>query len=272
VHHEKYVKTWPDPDRHRPLIVFSDYAGILLDKAKMPSDAPAAKIAGARRESAAIVLYDREREDREAIARRLIAGSGATLVPPYDDLDIIAGQGTVACEVAAALADLKVSPSQFIAPCSGGGLAAGCALVVKGLSGLQMVVAEPEGFDDTARSLATDVRVANPKASGSICDALLVRAPGNLTFPILQRAKARGLAVSEELVLAAMQAAAICLKIALEPGGAAGLAAVFSGKLGGDGAPVVVVGSGGNVDAALLQRALAAQSITEISKGNDSDA
>lgn len=238
----------------------------------MPSDAPRAKVAGASREGAEVVLYDRENEDREVIAHELTASSGATLVPPYDDPRIIAGQGTIAWEVAAELASLEVAPSHFIVPCSGGGLAAGCALVMRRTPDLRMVVVEPEGFDDTTRSLAAGSRVTNANASGSICDALLVRTPGAWTFPLLQRAGALGMAVSDSEVLAAMKLAASCLKLVLEPGGAAGLAAVLSGRLGQETAPVVVVASGGNADDALLRRALAEESGTECMEGSSTDA
>lgn len=227
----------------------------------MPRDAPRAKIAGARREGAKVMLYDRRTEDREAIARRLIAGSGATLVPPYDDPDVIAGQGTVAREVLAALVQLDDVPTHFIVPCSGGGLAAGCALAVRSKPGIAMMVAEPKGFDDAGRSLLTGEPVTNASTADSICDALLVPTPGKLTFPILQSVSAQGVAVSDSDVLAAIRAAAACLKIVLEPGGAAGLAAVLAGKLPASVSPVVVVASGGNVDPAMLAHALSGKSM-----------
>ncbi len=226
----------------------------------MPSDAPAVKIANTRALGAEIVLYDRATEDRDAIAAPIAEARGLTLIKPFDDPQVIAGQGTTGLEIAVQAAEAGVNSADVLTCCGGGGLAAGIALALEAdAPGLRVRTAEPAGFDDVARSLAAGERLGNPSASGSICDAILTPMPGALTFPVLLRLAGPGLAVTDPEALAAMRAAFEHLRIVLEPGGAVALAAALyrGGEIEGD--AVIVVASGGNVDAAVFAAALGAQ-------------
>ncbi|CAO3375455.1 threonine/serine dehydratase [Azospirillum argentinense] len=224
----------------------------------MPSDAPALKIANTRGYGAEVVLYDRWTESREAIATAIAAERGATTVPPYDDPHIMAGQGTVGLEIAAQAQAIGAVPDDVIAPCSGGGLMSGVATAVRhSFPDSRLWAAEPAGFDDVARSLAAGERVENTAGQRSICDALLTPTPGALTFPVMKTLLSGSLAVTDAEVKAAMAYAFTVLKLVVEPGGAVGLAAVLTGKLPAAGRTVVVVLSGGNVDAATFTDALA---------------
>lgn len=211
----------------------------------MPGDAPRVKVEATRAAGAEIVFYDRATESREAIAARLAAECGATLVPSFDDIDVIEGQGSVGVEIAD---ELGAQPPLIIVPCGGGGLSAGVALA---LPDSEIVVAEPEGWDDMTRSLAIGriVPVAEP-APPTRCDALQTKLVSPLTFGALRDAGARGVAVSEEEVADAMRFAFSTLRIVAEPGGAVALAALLAGGVDAPDGSVVVV-SGGNVDPAL---------------------
>ena len=223
----------------------------------MPGDAPILKIERTRAYGAEIVLYDRARESREEIAAGIAAERGATLVKPYDDPLIIAGQGTTALEAIGQAAALGVIFDALLAPASGGGLIAGCALACEGLSpGTRIYAAEPAGLDDHARSLAQGVRVANRPEARSICDALLAPMPGEITFPVNRRLLAGGLVVSDDEVRHAMVVAFEELKLVLEPSGAAAFAAALSGRIPGPNHAVCVIASGGNVDRASFAAAL----------------
>lgn len=222
----------------------------------MPSDAPAIKVANTRGFGADVVLYERHKEDREAIARGIAAKDGALIVPPYDDPFIIAGQGTIGLEICAQAAALSVTPDVVLAPCSGGGLIAGIALAVKEQHPQTAIyAAEPAGFDDLARSLAAGERLGNTPSKPSICDALMAERPGALTFPIHQRLLAGSKAVSDDQVLDAMNFALRHLKLVVEPGGAAALAAAWAMRRELAGKTVVVVCSGGNADPDMIKRA-----------------
>lgn len=226
----------------------------------MPSDAPAVKIANTRALGAEVVLYARDSEDRDTLGARLAEDRGLTLVMPFDDPEVIAGQGTSGLEIAEQAAEAGVTTADVLTCCGGGGLAAGIALALEAdAPGLRVRTIEPAGFDDMARSLAAGERVANAAASGSICDAILTPMPGALTFPVLTRLAGPGLAVTDEEALAAMRAAFEHLRIVLEPGGAVALAAALSRKESLEGDAVIVVASGGNVDAATFAAALGAQ-------------
>ena len=223
----------------------------------MPANAPAIKIGNTRNYGAEVVLYDRDREDREAIGRRIAAERGAILVPPYDDLDIIAGQGTVGLELAAQCAEAGVVPDALLVPASGGGLLAGSSTAVKAkYSAIKIYVTEPAGFDDHGRSLISGQRERNAPGRYSFCDALLSQSPGELTFAINKRTLTGGLSVTDAEVEAAIVAAFLHFKLVVEPGGAVGLAAVLAGKLDCRGKVVAVVASGGNVDPALFAEIL----------------
>ncbi len=223
----------------------------------MPADAPAIKLDNTRALGAEVVLYDRFAEDREAIARKIVAGRGATLVPAYDDPHVVAGQGTAALELVQQAEELGLVPDQVLVPTSGGGLTAGTAIAVRALAPAASVYGvEPEAFDDTRRSLAAGVLLANPPEARSICDALQSSPPGRLTFAINRELLAGVLTVSDREVEAAMARAFRDLKLVVEPGGAVALAAVLAGKLPVAGRTTAIILSGGNVDPAVFIAAL----------------
>jgi threonine dehydratase len=225
----------------------------------MPADAPRAKRDRTLALGAEIVPYDRDREDRAAIAEKIVAERGATLVPPYDDPLIIAGQGTIGREIVEDMARIGVTPDIVVIGASGGGLAAGVSLGVKAsLPETRLYTVEPEGFDDTLRSFASGRRERNPRHSGTICDALMSATPGELTFPITQRLIGQGLTASDAEVARAVRYAFEELKLVVEPGGAIGLAALLAGRPDVRGKVVVGVLSGGNVDAELFGKLIAA--------------
>ncbi len=226
----------------------------------MPADAPRAKRERTIALGAEIVLYDRNSEDRAAIAKKIVVERDATLVPPYDDPLIIAGQGTIGAEIVDDLARLNLKPEVVVVGASGGGLAAGISLGVKAnVPSARFYVVEPEGFDDTLRSFASGKREANARMSGSICDALMSNTPGELTFPITRELIGQGTTVSDAEVGRAVRYAFNELKLVVEPGGAIGLAALLAGKLPVGGKVVVGILSGGNVDADLFARLIADQ-------------
>lgn len=219
----------------------------------MPADAPRAKLENTRRLGGEIITYDRYTEDREAIARRLAAERDAEIVPSYEHADIICGQGTVGLEIAAQSTETGLPADQVIIPCGGGGLTSGTAIALHaGLPDAAVYTAEPERYDDTLRSLRGGQRVSVPTNVPSLCDALLTDSPGKMTFAIMREHVRDGLVVSEDEVRQAMRFAFRELKLVVEPGGAAGLAAVLAGKLPTEGKVTVVVLSGGNVDAGLF--------------------
>lgn len=223
----------------------------------MPADAPQLKIDNTRALGAEVVLYDRATESREEIGARLEAERGLTLVKPYDEPQVIAGQGTCGLEIAQQAADLGISEAEVVVCCGGGGLTSGIALALEAdAPGLKVRPAEPEGFDDVKRSLASGQIEKNPAMSGNICDAILTPAAGDLTFPIMHRLCGPGIAVTEDECLHAMALAFLRLKLVVEPGGAAALAgALFHGdELEGD--TVIATISGGNVDPEMFTRAL----------------
>jgi threonine dehydratase len=227
----------------------------------MPSDAPAIKIANTRGYGAEIVLYDREREQREVIGTRIAEERGAVIVAPYDEPQVIAGQGTCGLEIAAQAKAKDARLDAVLVCCGGGGLTAGCATALAAESpGTTIYAVEPEAFNDTGRSLAAGERLANAPGGRSFCDALLAPIPGELTFAINRRLVAGGLAVSDREVAQAMALAFNDFKLVVEPGGAVALAAVLSGKIAIKNRTIAVVASGGNVDrqtfVAALQQAI----------------
>src|SRR3954470_10679555 len=221
----------------------------------MPADAPLSKRERTKAYGADVVLYDRDREDREAIARDIAAKRGATLVPPYDDPFVIAGQGTVGREIAEDLAALGIAPDVVVAPASGGGRVAGVATAVKARYPLaKLISAEPEGFDDHARSLRAGKREPHRAEGRTICDALMASIPGEITFAINSRLLTEGITATDAEVGAAVGFAFRELKLVVEPGGAVGLAALLAGHIDASEKAVVIVLSGGNVDADLYAR------------------
>jgi threonine dehydratase len=223
----------------------------------MPSDAPRIKIANTLALGAEVILYDRAREDRDAIGARLAEQRGLTLIKPFDDPLVIAGQGTTGLEIAGQAAEAGVTTGDVLVCCGGGGLTAGIALALEARApGLRARPVEPEGFDDTARSLEAGEIRRNAAATGSICDAIVTPAPGQITFPILRRLAGPGLVVTDDEALQAMALAFSRLHLVLEPGGAVALAAALfrPDQIAGD--AVIAIASGGNVDAAMFREAL----------------
>ena len=224
----------------------------------MPADAPALKIANTRALGAEVILYDRATEDREALGATLSQDRGLTLIKPYDEPQVIAGQGTVGLEIAADAAALGITQAEVAVCCGGGGLSSGIALALAAdAPGMTVRTVEPERFDDVARSLAAGEILSNAQMTGSICDAIVTPAPGQVTFPILRAHCGAGIAVSETQVLSAMAHAFERLKLVIEPGGAVALAAALFRPDAFAQDTVIAVASGGNVDAQMFQRALA---------------
>ena len=223
----------------------------------MPADAPAIKVESTRRWGAEIIQYDRVHDNREALSAGFVERTGASLVPPFDHSDVVAGQGTLALELAEDAAASGLALDSLLVCTGGGGLIGGCALALSGASpGTKVVAVEPEGWDDTGRSLAAGHRLGNAPGGSMLCDALLTPMPGVLTFAVNQAHLAGAVAVSDEEVLAAMAFAFTHLKLVVEPGGAVALAAVLGGRFDARGQVVGIVLSGGNVDPAVFARAL----------------
>jgi threonine dehydratase len=228
----------------------------------MPSDAPAVKRDATLAAGAKIVAYDRATQSREEIAARLAGEQGAALVPSFDDVDVIEGQGSVGVEIREQLGG---APDKVLVPCGGGGLSAGIALA---LPEAEIVTVEPEGWDDMARSIAAGEPLPVPSdAPPTSCDALQTRLVSPLTLEALLESGARGLWVSEGEIAAAMAFAARRLRLVAEPGGAVALAALLAGKAGEVTERTAVVISGGNVDPAAYARLLVAQAAAEAAKG-----
>ncbi|WP_232464580.1 threonine ammonia-lyase [Bordetella genomosp. 8] len=220
----------------------------------MPVDAPANKVEKARRHGARVVQYDRERESRETIGMRLLEETGATLVPPGDHPDVLAAQGTLALE---ALHDLPPEALKnlglFATPCGGGGMAAGCALALQALAPqARLVAAEPAGYDDTVRSLASGKREPNAPGAKTLCDALMAAIPAELPYAINGRRLDAAVAVTDEQVIDAIRFALEELRLVVEPGGAVALAALLAGHISTQGRDALIVLSGGNIDLPLL--------------------
>lgn len=224
----------------------------------MPADAPAVKVASTRRWGADIVTYDRLNDDREALSSGFAARTGGSIVPPYEHPDVIAGQGTAALELAEDAKRAGLTLDSLLVCTGGGGLVGGCALALSGVSaGTRVIAVEPEGWDDTGRSLAAGHRLGNAPGGSMLCDALLAPMPGELTFAVNQARLAGAVTVSDAEVLAAMAFAFTHMKLVVEPGGAVALAAVLARRVTMEGLVVGIVLSGGNVDPAVFARALA---------------
>lgn len=263
------VAALPDALRRRGVLAYSSgnhAQGVALAARQhdvpavivMPDNAPALKIANTRAYGAEVVTHRRGTDSREEIGARLAEERGLVLIKPYDEPEVIAGQGTVGLEIAAQAAAAGVTRADVLVCCGGGGLTSGIALALEAMApGLRARPVEPEGFDDTARSLAAGEILRNPSETGSICDAIVTPAPGEITFPIMKRLCGAGIAVAETDVLQAMALAFQRLKIVLEPGGAVSLAAALARPEALQGDAVIVVATGGNVDAGVFAQALA---------------
>ena len=225
----------------------------------MPADAPKTKIDNTRALGAEVVLYDREHEDRDEIGARISQERNLTLIKPFDEPEVIAGQGTCGLEIAEQAAKLGIADADVLVCCGGGGLTSGIALALEqDAPNMRVRPVEPEGFDEVCRSLISGQIERNPTTLGSLCDAIVTLSPGQLTFPIMQRLCHAGVTVTEEQALRAVQLAHDRLKITVEPGGAVALAAaLFHGdQITSD--CVIAVASGGNVDRDVFERALTA--------------
>ncbi|WEA24833.1 threonine ammonia-lyase [Rhizobium binxianense] len=223
----------------------------------MPSDAPKLKIANTRAFGAEVVLYDRANEDRDEIGARLSAERGLTLIKPFDEPLVIAGQGTTGLEISEQAEEEGVTSAEVLVPCGGGGLTSGIALALEASApGFRVRPCEPSDFDDTTRSLVSGRIERNASMSGSICDAILTPQPGNITFPILKRLAGPGIVVTDEEALRAMALAFVRLKIVVEPGAAVALAAALFHDKDLESDTIVVVTSGGNVDSDIFSTAL----------------
>jgi len=223
----------------------------------MPADAPAIKIENTRALGAEVVLFDRETEDRDEIGARLSQERGLTLIKPFDNPLVIAGQGTTGLEIAEDMAALGITDAEVAVCCGGGGLTSGIALALAAdAPDMRVRPAEPEHFDDVTRSLKSGKIERNTKLSGSLCDAIITPQPGDLTFPILREHCGPGVVVTEEECLRAVGLAFERLKIVVEPGGAAALAAALFHADEFTGDAIVAVATGGNIDAPVFARAL----------------
>lgn len=217
----------------------------------MPSDAPRAKMSATRAFGPEIILYDRQRDDREAIATEICNKRQATLIRPFDDLEIIAGQGSVGLEIQSSLDALDATIDAVLVPCGGGGLVSGIALSFSASESAarpRIYTVEPENFASMRVSLERGERSLLPAAPPSIADSLMAPIPGSLTFAIASRYVAGGLTVSDGEIITAMSYAARQLKLIVEPGGSAGLAALLAAKLPPELHSVAIVLSGANVD------------------------
>jgi threonine dehydratase len=228
----------------------------------MPHDAPVTKVRLTKAWGAEVIFYNRPGDDREVIGRSLACERDLTIIPPFEDRRIVAGAGTLALEVLENLDTQRADLDMLVTNCSGGGMAAGSALVASQLSpNTKVWTTEPVGFEDLQRSLAAGRIVANSGSGTSICDSLIAPKTGELTFGVMSKYLSGAAAVEDEAVLQAMQFAFDEYRVVVEPGGAAGLAAVLSGKIDVKGKTVAVVLSGSNVDRPLFDKALAARPI-----------
>ena len=216
----------------------------------MPEDSPKIKIENTRKLGGTTVLYDRYTEDREEIAKAIVEERGCALVPPYNHEHIVAGQGTAGLEIVEQCKVMGVSPDQALVNCSGGGLTAGCAIAITALSpATRLYAVEPEDFDDTRRSLQSGELETNDPEARTICDSLMSSPPGEITFEINRQFLTDALTVSDEEVREAIRFAFRNLKLVVEPGGAASLAAILAGRIETRDQVTVAILSGGNIDA-----------------------
>ena len=227
----------------------------------MPKDSPKTKLNGTIAWGANIVKYDRNTENREEIGKAIAKEQNAIIIPPFDDVNVIIGQGTAGLEAVEQLKEINVIPDIVLCCCGGGGLIAGVSTSIKAnYPNAQIYSVEPENFDDTKKSLEADMIVENTMQHLSICDALLANKPGNITFEINRKNLSGGISVSDTESLIAMKIAYKYFKIVLEPGGAVALAAAISKKIDIKNKNILVIASGGNVDSDIFEKCLYAES------------
>ncbi len=228
----------------------------------MPEDSPKAKLNGTAFWGATIIKYDRNKENREEIGKKIAKDINAKIIPPFDDEKVIIGQGTAGIECIEQLNEIKVTPDVVLCCCGGGGLIAGISTAIKEkFQNAKIYSVEPENFDDTKKSLKENSIVPNSMKHNSICDALLANKPGKITFEINKLNLTSGLSVSDKEALIAMKTAFKYLKIVLEPGGAVALAAAIFKKIDIIDKNVLVIASGGNVDKDIFENCLSQREI-----------
>ncbi|MDC1086245.1 threonine/serine dehydratase [Alphaproteobacteria bacterium] len=221
----------------------------------MPIDSPKAKLEGTAFWGASIIKYDRKKEDREQIGKEIANKTNAAIIPPFDHVDVINGQGTAGLECIEQLEIKNIKPDIVLCCCGGGGLIAGISTAIKGkFKNSKIYSVEPDNFDDTKKSLEENKIVMNSMRDKSICDALLAEKPGNITFEINQKNLTAGISVSDRESLMAMHTAFKYFKIILEPGGAVALAAAITSKIDIREKNVLVIASGGNVDKDIFEQ------------------
>ena len=223
----------------------------------MPKDAPKQKISNTLGYNAEVVFYDRYNEIREQIGENIAIEKNLTLIKPYDEHLVIAGQGTCGLEIIEQSKKLGLEKAEVLVCCGGGGLSAGSSLALEKYAPYyKLRTCEPEFYDDTARSLKSGKREINETTYPSICDAILTPTPGEITFPILKRNASEGLVASETEVLQAMKLLYQHFKIVAEPGGAVAAAAAIFSKNKLKEKDIIVVVSGGNVDSEVFSKAI----------------
>ncbi|MCP4317167.1 MAG: threonine/serine dehydratase [Hyphomicrobiales bacterium] len=224
----------------------------------MPSDAPTIKIENTRDLGAEVILYERNSDDRQALAEQKANETGAAIVPPFDDIDVISGQGTVGLEIAQQADYMNAGIDDILCPVGGGGLLSGLSIAVSEHSPLTRIwCAEPENYDDVIQSLAAGQPVSVPLRKPTICDAIVTPQPGLITFDIIKQKVSGGFSVTDHEVMNAMAVLFDRMKLVAEPGGSVAFAALLGQRRQFAGKTVVVVVSGGNVDRAEFSRILA---------------
>jgi threonine dehydratase len=227
----------------------------------MPKDSPKTKLDGTIAWGSQIIKYDRNTDNREEIGKAIAKQQNAIIIPPFDDVNVIIGQGTAGLEAVEQLKEINVIPDIVLCCCGGGGLIAGVSTSIKAYHpNAQIYSVEPQNFDDTKKSLEAGMIVENTMEHHSICDALLANKPGNITFEINKKNLSGGISVSDTESLTAMKIAYRYFKIVLEPGGAVALAAAISKKIDIKNKNVLVIASGGNVDSDIFEKCLYAES------------
>ena len=239
---------------HAQAVAYAAMNNNITAKIIMPKNAPKIKIENTKKYGADIILYDTFFENREKIGNEIKEKENRTLIKPYDDIDVIAGQGTAGVEIATELQSLDIIPDIYLCCCGGGGLVAGTSTYLSyKFPNLKSYAVEPDGFDDTKKSLENKKIVENASNVKSICDALLAPMPGNLTFPINLKNLSGGICVSDEEVRKTIILLSEQLKIVVEPGGAVAAAAVLNNKINIKNKKIIVMISGGNIDLELFR-------------------
>jgi len=234
---------------HAQAVAFASLQENISAKIIMPNNAPKIKIENTKKYKAEVVLYDPQKEIREEIGKEIEKKENRTLIKPYDDYDIIAGQGTAGYEIFQDLENLSVMPDIYLCCCGGGGLVAGTSTYLKyKYPNIKSFAVEPYGFDDTKVSLLNKKIISNKPGFHSICDAIITPQPGQLTFPINLKTLSGGIVVEDYEVKNSIKILAEHLKIVAEPGGAVAATAALTEKINLKNKTVVIMVSGGNID------------------------